>query len=62
MGKKAVRIEVTSQQLSKLRQEVFSNLRLCGQERRRAVKNVLPLPADGSPVEMYCDGKFVGTV
>ena len=62
MSAKTVRIDVTSLQFGRLRQEVFCNQRLSGEQRRRAVKKVLPLPADGSRVDLYCDGKFVGAV
>jgi hypothetical protein len=62
MSVKTVRIDVTSQQFGRLRQEVFCNQRLNGVERRKAVRRVLPLPLDGSPVDLYCDGKFVGAV
>lgn len=62
MSRKCVRIDVTNQQLSKLRQEVFCNQRLSGEQRRRAVRRVLPLPTDGSRVDLYCEGKFVGAV
>ena len=59
---RTVRLDVTSQQLGRLRQEVFCNQRLSGEQRRRAVRKVLPLPLDGSRVDLYCEGKFVGTV
>lgn len=62
MSTKRVRIDVTSQQSCRLRQEVFCNQRLSEEQRRRAVRRVLPLPTDGSRVELYCDGKFVGAV
>lgn len=62
MNKKCVRIDVTSEQFSRLRQEVFCNLGLSGEDRRRAVKKALLLPADGSRVDLYCEGKFVGAV
>lgn len=59
---KTVRIDVNSEQFGKLRQEVFCNQRLNEVQRRREVRKILPLPLDGSKVELYCDGKFVGTV
>ncbi len=62
LAKKCVRVDVTSQQLGKMRQEVFCNRQLSGQERRRAVKKITPLPTDGTRVDLYCDGDFVGTV
>ena len=63
MSKKSVKkIEVTSEQLAVLRQEVFCNQRLCGEARRRAVRKVASLPTDGSRVDLYCNGDFVGTV
>ncbi|MBI2865315.1 MAG: hypothetical protein HYX94_12220 [Chloroflexi bacterium] len=62
MSKKSVRIDVSSEQLSSLRKEVFSNQRLSGEQRRRAVRRIMPLPTDGSHVDLYCDGNFVGTV
>ncbi|MCL4465299.1 MAG: hypothetical protein M1401_11225 [Chloroflexi bacterium] len=62
MSKKAVRINVTNEQSGRLLQDVFSNVRLSGPERRLAVRKELPLPADGSRVDLYCQGKFVGAV
>ncbi len=62
MSTKTVRIDVTSEQIGRLRQEVFCNQRLSEVERRKAVRKVLPLPLDGSRVDLYCDGKFVGAV
>lgn len=62
MSRRSIRIDVTNQQFGRLRQEVFCNQRLSEVERRRAVKKVLPLPTDGSHVDLYCDGKFVGAV
>lgn len=62
MRKKIVRIDVTDQQLAKLREEVFCNHRLSGEQRRRAARKVLPLPTDGSQVDLYCEGEFVGAV
>ncbi len=62
MSRKLVRIDVTDQQLSRLRREVFCNQGLSGEQRRKAVRKVLPLPADGSHVDLYCEGKFVGAV
>ncbi len=59
---KTVRIDVNSDQFGRLRQEVFCNQRLNGVQRRREVRKVVPLPSDGSKVDLYCDGKFVGTV
>jgi hypothetical protein len=62
MSKKRVHIEVTVEQSERLRQEVFGNLRLSGMERRRIVSKALPIPMDGSPVELYCNGHLVGEV
>lgn len=62
MSSKRVRIEVTSEQWDRLHQEVFSDLRLSGEQRRRAAKRVLPLPENGSPVDLFYDGKFVGAL
>lgn len=62
MSKKSVRIDVTAQQFGRLRQEVFCNQQLSTEERRRALGKVLPMPKDGSRVDLYCDGDFVGTV
>lgn len=62
MSSKRMHIEVTSQQLARLRQEVFANLGLSGEQRRRAAKRVLPLPENGSPVDLFFDGKFVGAL
>lgn len=62
MSRKSVRIDVTNEQFGRLREEVFCNQRLSEVDRRKAVKRVLPLPLDGSHVDLYCDGKFVGAV
>lgn len=59
---RTVRIDVNSEQFGRLRQEVFCNQRLNEVQRRREVRKILPLPLDGSKVDLYCDGKFVGTV
>jgi len=62
MTTKTVRIDVTSLQFGRLRQEVFCNQRLSVGQRRKAVRRVMILPADGSRVDLYCEGKFVGAV
>lgn len=62
MRRKIVRIDVTDQQLVKLRREVFCDQRLSGEQRRKAAKRVLPLPTDGSQVNLYYEGEFVGAV
>jgi hypothetical protein len=62
MSKKRVRIDVSREQLGRLRQEVLCNQELSEEQRRRAVREVLPLPTDGSRVDLYCDGDFVGTL
>lgn len=62
MTAKTVRIDVTSLQFGRLRQEVFCNQGLSVGQRRKAVRRVLPLPTDGSRVDLYCEGKFVGAV
>lgn len=59
---KTVRIDVDTEQVGKLRQEVFCNQRLTETQRRREVKRLVPLPLDGSKVDLYCDGEFIGTV
>ncbi|MBI3978523.1 MAG: hypothetical protein HY331_10090 [Chloroflexi bacterium] len=62
MVKKSIRIDVTGQQLGKLRQEVLCNQQMSAVQRRRALRKALPIPADGSPVDLYCDGNFVGAI
>ncbi len=62
MTTRTVRVDVSAEQFGRLRQEVFCNQRLNGAERRREVRKVLPLPLDGSKVDLYCDGKYVGSV
>ncbi len=62
MNKKTVRVDVTQEQLSMLRREVFCNQALSGAQRRTAVKRVVQLPRDGSPVDLYGDGGVVGSV
>ncbi len=59
---RTVRVDVTSEQFGRLREEVFCNQGMSEEQRRRAVRKVLPLPTDGSRVDLYCDGRFVGTV
>ena len=59
---KTVRVDVDREQFRRLRQDVFCNQRLNGVERRKEVKKVLPLPLDGSKVDLYCDGEYVATV
>ncbi len=59
---KRVRIDVTSQQFSRLHKEIFSDLRLSEVQRRRAAREIVSLPSDGSPVDLYCDGKFVASL
>lgn len=62
MTTRTVRIDVTSLQFGRLRQEVFCNQKLSIGQRRKAVKRVLPLPSNGSRVDLYCEGKFVGAI
>ena len=62
MSDKRVRIDVTKEDLNALRRKVFSNLQLSGEERRRAAKAILVLPRDGSTVDIYFEGQFVGTL
>jgi hypothetical protein len=62
MVKRSIRIDVTSQQLGRLRQEVLCNQQLSPEQRRRALRKTLPIPADGSRVDLYCDGSFVAAV
>ncbi len=59
MSGKRVQIEVTAQQFGRLHREVLSNLRLSELQRRRAVREIVSLPSDGSPVDLYCEGKFI---
>jgi hypothetical protein len=62
LSTRTVRIDVNSEQFGRLRQEVFCNQGLSEEQRRRAVRKIVPLPTDGSRVDLYCDGKFVGAV
>lgn len=62
MVKKSVRVDVTSQQLDRIRREVLCNQQISAEQRRRVLRKTLPIPADGSRVELYCDGDFVGAV
>lgn len=55
-------MDLTDLQFGRLRQEVFCNQRLSVEERRKAVRRIVPLPTDGSQVDLFCDGKFVGAV
>ncbi|TAK31866.1 MAG: hypothetical protein EPO21_16640 [Chloroflexota bacterium] len=62
MVKKRVRIDVTSQQLGRLRQEVLCNQQMSAEQRRKALRRTLPIPADGGRVDLYCDGTYLGAV
>lgn len=62
MSTKTVRIDVTGEQLGRLRREVFCNQTLNEVQRRKEVKKIVPLPLDGSKIDLYCDGEFVGSV
>jgi hypothetical protein len=62
MGIRRVRVEVTSEQSQNLRKEVFGNLALSGEQRRRMAKKILLLPGNGSPVDLYHEGTFVGAL
>ncbi len=62
MGIRRVRVEVTSEQSQSLRKEVFGNLTLSGEQRRRMAKRILLLPANGNPVDLYHEGMFVGAL
>ncbi len=59
---RTVRIDVDSEQFGKLRQEVFCNQQMTDVQRRREVRKLFPLPLDGTKVDLYCDGEYVGTV
>ncbi len=59
---KTVRLDVTGEQFANLRQEVFCNQQLSGGQRRREVGKLVPLPKDGSRVDVYFEGNFVGTI
>jgi len=62
MGNRRVRIEVTGEQFEVLRKQVFGNLALSGEQRRRETKKVLLIPAGGNPVDLYHEGKFLGSL
>lgn len=62
MAKRRVRIDVSSEHSSRLRQEVFCNQEMSVADRRRALKKLVPVPGDGSPIDVYCDGDFLGAV
>ena len=62
MTNKRVHIDLTMLQLAGLRREVLSNLQLSSEQRRRAIKKALSLPGNGTPVDLYYDGRFVATV
>ena len=62
MAKKSVRVNVTGEQFASLRQDVFCNPQLSSEQRRREVRKLMPLPADGSRVDLYFDGNFIGTI
>ncbi len=62
MSGNRVRITVTPQQFAQLRREVFSDLRLSTEQRRKEAKRIVPLPPNGKPIDLYYDEKFVGTL
>jgi len=62
MATRTVRIDVTSLQFGRLREEVFCNQTLSVGQRRKEVRKIVHLPPDGSRVDLYCEGKFVGAV
>ena len=62
MVKKRIRINVTSQQLGRLRREVLCNQQMSTEQRRGVLRKTLPIPPDGSRVDLYCDGNFVGAL
>jgi hypothetical protein len=62
MTGKLVRIDVTRPQIGRLRDEVFCNQRLSQVQRRKAASRVVSLPRDGSRVDFFCEGEFVGSV
>ncbi len=62
MAKKTVRVDVAGEQFAALRQEIFCNHQLSGGQRRQQVGKLVPLPKDGSRVDLYLDGDFVGTI
>ena len=57
---KRVRIDLTSEQLGNLRRAVFANVALSAVLRRQAAKRILPLPSNGTPIDFYYDGQFIG--
>ncbi len=59
---KTVRVDVTGEQFASLRQEVFCNQQLSVRQRRLEVGKLVALPKDGSRVDLYLDGVFVGTI
>ena len=61
VANKRVRIDVTSDQVVRLR-AVFADATLPAERRRRMAKRILPLPSDGTPVDLYHEGQFVGAL
>jgi hypothetical protein len=62
MQRKHVRFDVTREKSDKIREEVFGNPACSSVDRRKALRKFLPIPADGSRVDVYSDGDFVGAV
>ena len=62
MPGKRVRVDVTEHQLARLRAEVFSQSQLSPEQRRKSARGVIPLPPTGAPVDLFCQGKFVGAL
>jgi len=62
MPVKRVRVDITEQQLARLHKEVFSQAQLSGEQRRKSARAVIPLPSTGAPVDLFCDGRFVGAL
>jgi hypothetical protein len=62
MQKKPVRFDVPREKSDRIREEVFGNPACSTVDRRKALRRFLPIPADGSRVDVYCDGDFIGAV
>ena len=62
MPVKRVRVDITEQQLARLRTEVFSKSQLSGEQRRKTARGLISLPSTGAPVDFFFQGRFVGAL
>jgi len=62
MPVKRVRVDVTSPQFARLKEEVFSKSQLSAEQRRKTARALVHLPSTGAPVDLFFEGRFVGAL